>query len=98
MAADVTRVRVVLRGRADGGRSRRRRGRRVFNYDDFSELTVCINFLQFAVVDGKVEWSLSLCKSRFKDGVGMASVNWSHKGLYDGLHRCDSRVGRASCS
>ena len=73
-------------------------GGHVFNYDDFSELTVCIDFLQFAVVDSKVVWLLSLCQSRFKDGVGMASVNWSHKGLYDGLHHRDSRVRCASCS
>ena len=98
MAADMTQAHVVLHGHADGGRNHHERGRRVFNDDDFSESIVCIDFLHFAVVNCEVVWSVSLCQSRFKDGVGMASVNWSHKGLYEGLHCCDSHVGRASCS
>ena len=49
----------MLCGHADSERNCCGRGRHVFNNDDFSESIICIDFLHFAEVNGKVVWLLS---------------------------------------
>ena len=52
-------VRVVLHGCDDSGRNHHKRGQHVFNDNEFSESSICINFLHFAVAHRLLVWFLA---------------------------------------
>ena len=104
----------MLRERADSGRNHRGRGGvSSMVMTSLGRPPASISCTSLQLTDswcsllrlremGRVSIASPVAVVRIGEGemeiVRSVRVNWSRTRLYDGLHRHDSRVGRASCS